>query len=95
MTTNKTPGTPNVAQAMHGQMVAAAASRNALALAADRVTKAKAHAEDLSTAIRVEEMRSRDLKAQRALAVDELEAAVQAHDIAVRADQAARAVPAE
>jgi hypothetical protein len=85
----------NVAQAMHGEIVAVAASRNQLILAADRVVKAKAHAEDLSTAIRVEEMRSRDLKAQRALAVDELEAAVQAHDIAVRADQAARAVPAE
>jgi hypothetical protein len=83
----------NVATVMHAGMAAASASRNALALAADRVAKGKTVVEELAAAIRVEEQRKSGLKAQRSAAVDELEAALQAHDIAVLADQAARALP--
>jgi hypothetical protein len=80
----------DVAAVMHGQMTASAAARNALALSAVRVSRAKAEVERISAAIVVEERNRSDLKAQRSSAVDEMEAAVQAHDIAVRADQAAR-----
>ena len=87
------PPPANVATVLHGQMTAAAAARNALALSAVRVSRAKGEVERISAAILLEERKRSDLKQQRSTAVDEMEAAVQAHDVAVRADQAARALP--
>jgi hypothetical protein len=85
----------NVASAMHGRMVAAAASRNALLAARLRVENAKREADRISLAIRIEEQKKADLKSELSRAIDEMEAAVQAHDTATRADQATRAISAE
>jgi hypothetical protein len=85
----------NVATAMHGRMVAAAASRNALLAARLRVENAKREADRISLAIRIEEQKRSELKSELSRAIDEMEAAVQAHDTATRADQATRAVSAE
>lgn len=81
----------NVATAMYGRMLAAAASRNALLAARLRVESAKREADRISFAIRIEEQKKADLKAELSRAIDEMEAAVQAHDTATRAEQAARA----
>jgi hypothetical protein len=60
-----------------------------------RVDNAKREADRIGLAIRIEEQKRSELKSELSRAIDEMEAAVQAHDAATRADQATRAIPAE
>jgi hypothetical protein len=55
-----------------------------------RVVEAKAAADRVSEEIRIEALKTSGLKADLARAIDRMEAAVQAHDTAVRNHQAAQ-----
>jgi hypothetical protein len=83
------------APAIKAPVVSAPAPITALAQAKARVAVAKTATDQIGKQIGMDELRRTRLKADLSAAVDELEAAIQAHDIAVRADQAARAVPVE
>lgn len=57
-------------------------------LAAERVAQAKEKAERIAAEVRAQQTKLRELQSEHARIIDGMEAALQAHDAAVRAAQA-------